>query len=65
MENDTASPPADPNGVDPGQAWFWAADWQAGERQASAEIAAGGIRVFDDPADLFADLDDDPGRHPA
>ena len=27
--------------VDPDQAWFWTPEWQAGERKADAEIAAG------------------------
>lgn len=36
------------------QAWFWSADWQAGERQASRELAAGEGTVFDDP-DAFLD----------
>lgn len=39
------------------QRWFWTEEWQAGEREASAEIAAGGLRVYDDMAELFADLD--------
>jgi len=39
------------------QRWFWTEEWQAGEREASAEIAAGDLKVYDDMADLFADLD--------
>ena len=27
--------------IDASQAWFWTPEWQAGERQADAEIAAG------------------------
>jgi hypothetical protein len=27
--------------TDPGQAWFWTPEWQAGEAEADAEIAAG------------------------
>ena len=27
--------------IDPGQAWFWTPEWQAGEREADADIAAG------------------------
>lgn len=40
------------------QTWFWTASWQAGERQASAEIAAGAIETFAD-ADAFLDSLDD------
>lgn len=39
------------------QKWFWTEEWQAGERRASEEIAAGGLPVFDSIDDLFADLD--------
>jgi bifunctional DNA-binding transcriptional regulator/antitoxin component of YhaV-PrlF toxin-antitoxin module len=27
--------------TDPSRSWFWTPEWQAGEREASAEIAAG------------------------
>ena len=27
--------------IDADQAWFWSPEWQAGEREASADIAAG------------------------
>jgi bifunctional DNA-binding transcriptional regulator/antitoxin component of YhaV-PrlF toxin-antitoxin module len=36
------------------QAWFWTDEWQAGEREASAQLAAGEGAVFDD-ADTFLD----------
>ncbi|MFD9950984.1 AbrB/MazE/SpoVT family DNA-binding domain-containing protein, partial [Nonomuraea sp. NPDC059022] len=39
------------------QSWFWTEEWQEGERQASAEIAAGGLPVYDDIDAMFADLD--------
>jgi antitoxin PrlF len=40
------------------QAWFWSADWQAGERAADQEIAAGDLsRVYASAEDMFADLD--------
>lgn len=38
------------------QRWFWTEEWQAGEREASAEIAAGGLKVYGDMAELFAEL---------
>jgi len=43
----------------PDQAWFWEPEWQAGEREAAAQIAAGDVEVYDSMEDLFADL---PGR---
>jgi hypothetical protein len=36
------------------QAWFWTPEWQAGEREADADIAAGRSQVFTDD-DEFAD----------
>lgn len=39
------------------QRWFWTEEWQAGEREASAEIAEGNLQVYDDMAALFADID--------
>jgi AbrB family looped-hinge helix DNA binding protein len=39
------------------QRWFWTAEWQAGEREASAEIADGNTTVYADPEAMFADLD--------
>lgn len=40
------------------QAWFWAESWQAGERQASQEIAAGQLAgVYEDIDDMFDDLE--------
>ena len=39
------------------QRWFWTPEWQAGEREASAEIAAGQTTVYSDPEAMFADLD--------
>jgi antitoxin PrlF len=38
------------------QAWFWTPEWQAGEREASEDIAAGRTTVNEDPEDLFRDL---------
>jgi hypothetical protein len=42
------------------QAWFWSADWQAGEREAEADVAAGRVQVFDSMDDLLADLEQQP-----
>lgn len=40
------------------QAWFWSADWQAGEREAGEEISRGDLsRVYASAEDMFADLD--------
>lgn len=40
------------------QAWFWTASWQAGERQASDEIARGDVETFDDAEAFLESLDD-------
>jgi hypothetical protein len=36
------------------QAWFWDAEWQAGEAEASADIAAGRVERFDSAEDFLA-----------
>ena len=38
------------------QAWFWTPDWQAKEKQADRELAAGRYRDFDELEDLLKDL---------
>ena len=40
--------------IDATQAWFWAPDWQAGERQADADLAAGRVEDFNS-GDEFLD----------
>lgn len=40
------------------QRWFWTERWQAMERQADADIAAGRVAQFDTVDDFLADLDD-------
>ncbi len=40
------------------QAWFWSPDWQAGEREAGREIAAGDLSpAYASAQEMFADLD--------
>ncbi len=34
--------------IDTSQAYFWTAEWQAGEREADEDIAAGRTQIFDD-----------------
>jgi len=38
------------------QAWFWAEEWQAGEREAEADLAAGHYETFDTMEELIDDL---------
>jgi antitoxin PrlF len=39
------------------QRWFWTEQWQAGEREAADQIAAGQTKIFEDAKAMFADLD--------
>lgn len=39
------------------QRWFWTEQWQAGEREAAEQIAAGQTKVYADAEAMFADLD--------
>jgi len=39
------------------QAWFWITEWQAGEREAEADLAAGRYQTFDTMEDLIDDLE--------
>lgn len=43
--------------VDASQAWFWTAGWQQGEREASAEIAAGETTKYDSDEDFLRSLE--------
>lgn len=48
-----------------GQAWYWASEWQEGERAAEADLAAGRTRVFGSDEEFLASLQDaihDPSR---
>ena len=49
--------PIDP--IDPDQAYFWTAEWQAGERKADEELAAGEYTDFATMEDFLAYLFDD------
>jgi antitoxin PrlF len=41
---------------DPDQAWFWEPAWQAGEREADAQVAAGDGERFESDAEFLAAL---------
>lgn len=43
--------------IDASQAWFWTAEWQEGERQADADIAAGRVIRFGSDEEFLAYLD--------
>jgi len=43
--------------VDQSQAYFWSPEWQAAEREASDDIAAGRVHAARDVEALFAQLD--------
>jgi bifunctional DNA-binding transcriptional regulator/antitoxin component of YhaV-PrlF toxin-antitoxin module len=42
--------------VDSTQAWFWAPEWQAGEREAEADRAAGRAETFSSEEEFLAAL---------
>ncbi len=44
--------------IDPSQAYFWTPEWQAGEREAEADIRAGRIKRFKSVKELMRDLQD-------
>ncbi len=41
-----------PENADEGQAWFWTAEWQDGEREADEDIAAGRTTSIESPSTL-------------
>ena len=43
--------------IDASQAWFWSERWQAMEREADADIAAGDVQQFNSADDFLAELD--------
>jgi hypothetical protein len=40
------------------QGWYWAEDWQAGEREATAQIVAGDIRTYYTTEEFLTYLED-------
>jgi AbrB family looped-hinge helix DNA binding protein len=42
--------------IDASQSWFWKSDWQAGEREASEDIASGRTRRFESDKDFLDSL---------
>ncbi len=44
--------------IDATQAWFWTRAWQAGEREAAADIAAGRTETFETEEDFLASFDE-------
>jgi len=44
--------------IDATQAWFWTPEWQAGEREADADIAAGRVETFASGEEFVAALRD-------
>lgn len=45
-------------GVPASQAWFWSERWQAMEREADADVAAGRIVTAEGLEELLVELDD-------
>jgi len=43
--------------IDASQAWFWTPEWQAGEREADREAAAGEGTFYEDTESLIAGLE--------
>ncbi len=42
--------------VKPGQEWFWTAEWQAAEKEAEADLAAGRVETYENDAEFLASL---------
>ena len=42
--------------IDATQAWFWEPGWQAGEREASDDLASGRTTIAETVDDMFAQL---------
>jgi hypothetical protein len=41
---------------EPDQAWFWTEEWQAGEREASEQIARGEVTTYMSDEEFLASL---------
>lgn len=41
----------------PDQAWFWTPEWQAGEREADADIKAGNVKEFSTVKEFIEELE--------
>lgn len=48
--------------IDATQAWFWSPEWQAGEREADADRAAGNVEGFESGQALIEALRSRPKR---
>jgi hypothetical protein len=44
--------------IDPEQAWFWTQEWQAKEREADDDLAAGRIASYESDEEFLAVLDE-------
>jgi predicted transcriptional regulator len=42
--------------IKPGQEWFWTAEWQAAEKEAEADLAAGRVETYETNAEFLASL---------
>ena len=51
--------------IDASQAWFWNPSWQAGEREADADRAAGRVEAFGSGEALIAGLQSIAGLKPS
>ncbi len=51
--------------IDPDRAWFWMPEWQRGEREADAEVAAGRGTRYRSDAEFLAALDERSGSSDA
>lgn len=44
--------------IDPGQAWYWTREWQAMEREADDDRAAGRVSRYETDVDFLTALDE-------
>ena len=44
--------------IDASQAWFWTPEWQKGEGEADADIAAGRVLVYHSDEEFLASLEE-------